>query len=112
MCKAVLPALRSQIKGTQARIFNMLLHFMRPMSDDTHPPALTVLLSNGILDLAMVHMADAGANEIPCAVGLFQQFLRHPWGQERMSKKAMMDQVIQWIAKWLSEVRDSGPLVL
>ncbi len=53
----------------------------------------------------MAHMANAGRDELQLAVELYKRFLFHSDGRDEMSKKAMMDQFVQWTAKWLLEVR-------
>jgi hypothetical protein len=105
LCKAILPALKNNIKGTQASMLDMLHHFAKSLSDRSHPQAMGVLLSGGLLEITMAHMANAGPDEVLCGTSLFQQMSRHPWGQEGMSKKGMVDQMIHCFAKWLSEVR-------
>ncbi len=106
MCKAILPALKCQIKGTQASMYDMLFHFTMYLSAaKSAPAALEVLLNGGALELTMGHMANAGPDEVEAAVGLLTQFSRHPFGHERMSKKGMLDQLIHCFAKWSFEVR-------
>ncbi len=105
MCKAILPALKANIKGTKASMLDMLHHFARSLSDKSHSQAMGVLLSGGLLEITMAHMADAGPDEILCGTHLFYQLSRHPQGQEGMSKKSMVYQMIQCFTRWLSEVR-------
>jgi hypothetical protein len=101
LCKAILPALKCHIKGTQTSMFNMLSYFAMFLSDDSAPAALAVLLNGGVLELTMAHMANAGPEEVQAAQVLFIWFSNHPFGLERMSKKGMVDQLTQWVAKWL-----------
>jgi hypothetical protein len=53
----------------------------------------------------MAHMADAEADEVRCAIGLFEHIVRHPDGRDELERPIMMDQLIRWIARWLLEVR-------
>jgi hypothetical protein len=87
-------------------MLHMVFHFLLYLSDNSLLPALTLLLSGGLLELTMAHMVNAGADEVTCAGGLFSFFLKHPSGQEGMCMEAMLDQIMQWIVRWLVEVRD------
>ncbi len=109
LCKAVLPALKSQIKGTHGSMTEMLYHFIKALPPKSLAPALTVLLNGGLLELTMGHIANAGPDEIQYAVGLFGFMARHPFAQEDLAKKAMLEQLTQWVAKWLVEVRKMLP---
>jgi hypothetical protein len=107
LCKAILPALKSQIKGTHASMLDMLHHFTASLSDTAFPPAMGGLVSGGLLEITIAHMANVGPDEVLCGTSLFSQMSRHPWGQEGMSKKGMVDQIIQCVARWLSEVSNT-----
>ncbi len=110
MCKVVVPALKSQVRGTHESVLRMLSGFLSCLSTQTEGAAMKLLVSGGLLELTMAHMADAGPEEIHCAQMLFNNFLKHPDGRDELSKKAIMDQFTQWCAKWLTEVRNIGPV--
>jgi hypothetical protein len=102
-----MPVLKCQIKGTHKTILDVLSHFIQSLStEELRYSAVTVLLSGGFLEVTMAHMANTGQDEVPLAVGLYNYILQHPDGRDELSKKGMTDQLIQWTAKWLSEVRD------
>ncbi len=64
----------------------MLDVFLSSISEDSQYPALTVLLAGGLLELTMAHMADSGADELRCAIGLLEIIIRHPDGRDEMSE--------------------------
>lgn len=105
MDKAALEALKKQIPGTHRSILNMLDMFFGSLSDHFLPGAMATLLPGGLMEITMAHMADAGADELVCAVGLFKTYLRFPVGQEEVRAPVVKDRLIKWIGRFLLEVR-------
>jgi hypothetical protein len=82
----------------------MLMSFMPCLTDQNAPAAMAVLVPGGIVELKMGHMAKAGQGEDIAGLTLFKYLSKQPSARERLCKPAIVDQLTEWITKWLREV--------
>ncbi len=60
------------------------------------------------MEVVMSHMTNAGQDELYFGVTVFTHFLSDPQGREKLCDPAMVDQMITWVLRCFSEVRNMG----
>ncbi len=116
LCQAAVKAARRKSKLVRKKVLYTLPLYVDALSTDLGEGAMTLLVAGGIVELAVRHLVEAGSSEDGCLLGLMQHLTANPQGRDRLSSKGVGDQLMQWVAKRLVQVRvatidDPKPLV-
>jgi hypothetical protein len=97
--------MRKQMTSVSGRVLTMLYVFFETLCKDSHPAAMAVLVEGGAVELTVGHVAEAGLDIPRLGLEMFCLYVKDPAARDRMSAPQVVNQLIQWIAKWLPEVR-------
>lgn len=111
LCQAALHILKDGAKSKHAETLRIVWRFIMAVvppigSHQTYSAAMALLVSGGCVELTVAHVAEAGPDMLIFGVRLFNHFLRDSRAQERMCAPRMVDSIMKWLSKGLSQVRN------
>jgi hypothetical protein len=109
LCQAALHALGKQDIDVRRAVLWMLYSFLGALDEHRQRPAMAVLVGGDVVELTLGHLADAGRDDVSGGVAFLCVYLNDPGARERMCTPGSVNQLINWIAKWLLEVREVAP---
>jgi hypothetical protein len=66
---------------------------------------MAVLVEGGAVELTVSYVAEAGLDIPRLGLEMFWQYVKDPAAQDHMAAPRIVDQLMQWLAKWLPAVR-------
>ncbi len=110
LCHAALHALAHRPQKTHDIVLRILDRFIPAITpphnhEEAYFAAMAVLVPGQYVELTMRHMAQAGPDMLTCGLALFKYCLSDAAARERLCCPRTMDQLMNWLVKWLPQVR-------
>jgi hypothetical protein len=106
LCRAALPALKTQSKGIPEKVHCILVLVLESLSSKFVPAAMAVLVGGSAIEATVLHMVEDGLDVQGYGLRLLLLFMENPVSQNRMFAPRLVDQLLKGITKWLLQVRD------
>jgi hypothetical protein len=108
LCQAALCTLRKPDKGMHTQVVQILVLFIKGLSDPALATAMAVLVPGGIVEITMAHIVKAEARDVMDRLTLLKYFPKDPRAREAICKPHIVSQLMKWIAERLPTVRRLG----